>query len=347
MDAPPDRIQVEPYGGARRAGVQVIIELRQVEKRHARGFSVRDVSLSVEEGETFVLLGRSGSGKTTTLKTMNRLVEPTAGTVRVFGEDVRGQRAEELRRRMGYVIQHVGLFPHYTVAQNVAVVPRLCGWDSARIRARVDSLLEKVGLGRGYADKRPDALSGGEQQRVGLARALAADPPIVLLDEPFGALDPITRRDMQREFSRLSAELGKTMVLVTHDVAEAALLGHRIALFEGGRIEQIGTAKDLLFRPASDVVRSFFDSHRLALELEVLELGDVAPFLSFDGRGSAGGLPLVEIDSAETLARVLEHPGLAAGARFRLRRGDEVLGAATTKAVLDAFDAYRRAGAWA
>jgi osmoprotectant transport system ATP-binding protein len=242
-----------------------LIELDRVEKRFGDSTAVVDATFEIMPGETFVLLGRSGSGKTTTLKMINRLVEPTAGTVRVFGKDVREQHAEELRRRIGYVIQQVGLFPHYTVRQNVAVVPELLGWDEARIIQRVDELLEKVGLSPSkFAEKRPDELSGGQQQRVGLARALAADPPIVLLDEPFGALDPITRREIQKEFVRLSEELKKTMVLVTHDIAEAGMLGHRICLFENGRVEQIGKPAELRSNPRTEVVRAFFDAAREA-----------------------------------------------------------------------------------
>jgi osmoprotectant transport system ATP-binding protein len=253
-----------------------MLEVEHVSKRYAGRVAVDDASFAVREGETFVLLGRSGSGKTTTLKMLNRLVEPTSGTIRVFGAPIDAGPAHELRRRIGYVIQNVGLFPHYTVRENVAIVPTLLGWDGARIARRVDELLDHVGLPAArFADARPRELSGGQQQRVGLARALAADPPIVLLDEPFAALDPITRREMQHELFRLADNLGKTMILVTHDVAEAVTYGDRIALFEGGKIQQIGAPRELVLAPANDCVRGFFDAARP--ELAVLRA-------LFDGR---------------------------------------------------------------
>jgi len=256
-----------------------MIELERVTKRYGARAAVDGVSFDVKQGETVVLLGRSGSGKTTTLKTINRLVEPSSGTIRVFGKPVTDLPKEELRRKIGYVIQQVGLFPHYTVAENVAVVPRLLGWDAARVAARVEELLELVGL-PSHGDGRPAELSGGQQQRVGLARALAGDPPIVLLDEPFGALDRLTRREMQREFLRLAAKLDKTMVLVTHDVAEAMAVGHRICLLEAGKVEQIGGPQELLFEPRTDFVRRFFDEGRLTLELLATTLQDVLPALA-------------------------------------------------------------------
>jgi osmoprotectant transport system ATP-binding protein len=213
-----------------------------------------DLSLRVERGETLVLLGRSGSGKTTTLKLINRLLEPTSGEVLVDGRRTTDWDPIRLRRRIGYVIQEVGLFPHFTIARNVGLVPQLEGWPLERIRARVEELLRLVGLEPAqFAQRRPRELSGGQRQRVGVARALAADPPILLMDEPFGALDPVTRAELQREFGALAARLGKTIVFVTHDVREALLLGTRIALLAEGRLVAIHAPRDFLRAPQPEV----------------------------------------------------------------------------------------------
>jgi osmoprotectant transport system ATP-binding protein len=205
------------------------------------------LDLEIARGETLVLLGRSGCGKTTTLKLINRLLVPTAGEVRVEGKATVEWNPIELRRRIGYVIQEVGLFPHLSVAANVGVVPRLKGWSEDRIAERSRELLDMVGLNPDlFASRYPRELSGGQRQRVGIARALAADPPVVLLDEPFGALDPITRREIQQEFRSLRTRLKKTMIFVTHDVREAFLLGHRIGLLKEGKMVALGTAAELL-----------------------------------------------------------------------------------------------------
>jgi osmoprotectant transport system ATP-binding protein len=221
---------------------------------------VDDVSFSVGTGETVVLLGRSGSGKTTTLRLINRLLEPTGGDILVSGRATRGIEAHRLRRGIGYVIQDVGLFPHFTVEQNIGLVPRLEGWETERIAGRVQDLLTLVGLDPAqFITRRPHELSGGQRQRVGVARALAADPPLLLLDEPFGALDPITRAELQREFKRLEERLGKAMVFVTHDVREGLLLGSRIGLMHEGRLAFLGTQAEFRESPHPEC-RAFLEA---------------------------------------------------------------------------------------
>jgi osmoprotectant transport system ATP-binding protein len=208
---------------------------------------LNNLNLRVEQGETLVLLGRSGSGKTTTMKLINRLIDPTSGEVQVEGKSTVQWDPIQLRRRIGYVIQEIGLFPHLTIEQNIGVVPRLEGWEPERIRHRARTLLNLVGLDADrFANRFPRELSGGQRQRVGVARALGADPPLILLDEPFGALDPITRRDIQQEFKQLQRELGKTMVFVTHDIAEAFVLATRIALLQDGEMILLGPPAALL-----------------------------------------------------------------------------------------------------
>ena len=220
------------------------------------------LDLTVRRGETLVLLGRSGSGKTTTMKLINRLIDPTEGEVRIEGQASVEWDPIRLRRRIGYVIQEIGLFPHLTVAENIGVVPRLEGWPPERIRERARALLRMVGLDADrFAERMPRELSGGQRQRVGVARALAADPPFILLDEPFGALDPITRREIQREFQTLQRELGKTMIFVTHDIAEAFLLANRIALLQDGAMVLLGPPEDLL-RSAHPEARAFAEGFR-------------------------------------------------------------------------------------
>ena len=228
-----------------------MIELERLCKRHGPVFAVEDLSLEVARGELLVLLGSSGSGKTTTLKMVNRLIEPDSGCVRIAGRDTRDLAPHALRRGIGYCFQQVGLFPHLSVAGNIAVTPQLLGWSAPRIAARVDELLRIVELDpQAFRERRPGQLSGGEQQRVGLARALAAEPAVVLLDEPFGALDPLTRDRMQAWFAELRRRLGFTAIFVTHDMVEAITLGDRIAVLARGRLSQIGTPAELLRAPA-------------------------------------------------------------------------------------------------
>jgi osmoprotectant transport system ATP-binding protein len=255
------------------------IHIEHVTKRFP-GFArpaVDDCSLSVERGDLVVLLGPSGSGKTTLLKLINRLYEPDAGRILFEGADVRTLRAFELRRRIGYVIQQVGLFPHYRVEQNIATVPHLLGWACERIGARVDELLDLVGLPRSYRRRYPRQLSGGEQQRVGLARALAADPAVMLMDEPFGALDAITRARLQDEFRAIQQKLRKTVIFVTHDVDEALRLADRIVILRGGRIVQHDTPLGVLTRPHDDFVRELLTSDDVLRRLSLVPVSAVMP----------------------------------------------------------------------
>ena len=240
-----------------------MIELDRLVKRYGSDEVVRDLTLAVAAGELLALLGGSGCGKTTTLKMINRLVEPTAGTVRLDGEDTAAMPRHELRRRIGFVVQQGGLFPHMTVAENVGVTPSLLGWPPARIRARTDELLELVELDpAAVRDRRPADLSGGQQQRVGVARALAARPAFMLLDEPFGALDPLTRGRLQESLQGIRREIGLTAVFVTHDMVEALMLGDRIAVMDEGRLVQVGTPAELMTRPATDYVRALMNAPR-------------------------------------------------------------------------------------
>jgi osmoprotectant transport system ATP-binding protein len=239
--------------------------------------AVGSLSLEVAAGELVVLIGPSGCGKSTVLRLMNRLIEPTGGRVLIDGEDVTAGDPVQLRRRIGYVIQNVGLFPHQSIRANVGTVPRLLGWRRSRVRARADELLDLVGLDPArFAKRYPHELSGGQRQRVGVARALAADPVVLLMDEPFSAVDPIVRARLQEEFLRLQAAVHKTIVLVTHDLDEAVRLGDRIALLsEHGRLEQYGPPAELLSEPASATVRDFVGADRGVRRLAVTPLRDV------------------------------------------------------------------------
>lgn len=261
-----------------------MISLRSVSKRYGhQPPAVSDLSLEVQDGELCVLIGPSGSGKTTTLKMINRLIEPSSGEISIDGRNVLAIDVTELRRSIGYVMQQGGLFPHQRVATNVATVPRLLGWPKDKVAARVNELLELVGLDPSrYARRFPHELSGGERQRVGVARALGGDPPVLLMDEPFGAVDPITRKRLQEEFGALQRQLAKTVVFVTHDIEEAVTLGTRIAILSpGGRLEQYGTPAEVLGRPASQFVTEFVGAerglHRLGVTKVSLEHLTEAP----------------------------------------------------------------------
>ena len=258
-------------GGAR-------VELRGVGVQYPNSAlpAVHDVDLIIEAGEFAVLLGPSGCGKSTLVRTINRLVEPTAGTVLIDGTDLRERNPDELRRGIGYVIQAVGLFPHYTVAQNIGIVPGLLGWDRTRIEARVDELLELIRLPPAeYRERRPRQLSGGEAQRVGVARALAAQPRVLLMDEPFAAVDAIVRASLQEEIARVHRELRTTVVFVTHDVDEALRLADRVVVMNAGRVVQTGPPEEILEHPADGFVRDLVgvdpETRRLVLERPLVE----------------------------------------------------------------------------
>ncbi|MGI9000599.1 MAG: ABC transporter ATP-binding protein [Pseudonocardia sp.] len=278
-----------------------MIEFRGVTKRFPDGtVAVDRLDLSVDAGKITVFVGPSGCGKTTSLRMVNRMIEPSDGVITVDGRDVMATDAAELRRGMGYVIQHAGLFPHRTIRDNVATVPLLLGWTKARARKRAAELMELVGLTPEMARRYPSQLSGGQQQRVGVARALAADPPILLMDEPFSAVDPVVREGLQEELLRLQAELGKTIVFVTHDIDEAIKLGDRVAVFgSGGHLAQYDEPGTLLARPANDFVDGFVGRDR-----GYRGLG----FLPADGL-PLGDLPTVAAGATSAQARVAADRG--------------------------------------
>lgn len=239
-----------------------MIEFKNITKKYNGETAVDGLNLRVEKGEMCVLIGPSGCGKSTSLKMINRMIEPTSGHIEINGKNVKNRKPELLRREIGYVIQSVGLFPHMTVRDNIAVVPRLLKWDEERIGRQVDSLLELVDLDEGYDNKYPHQLSGGEAQRVGVARALAADPEILLMDEPFGALDPVTRESLQTGLLRIQRKLKKTIVFVTHDIDEAVRLAAKIAIMRDGRIVQYDTPQNILSAPADRFTAKFVGKDR-------------------------------------------------------------------------------------
>lgn len=293
-----------------------MIELRHLEKRYPNPqggpafYAVKNLSLTFPSGEITILLGPSGCGKTTTLRMINRLIEPTAGQILIDGQDVMAQKPELIRRHMGYVIQQIGLFPHLSVAQNVATVPELLGQPRAQTQRRVLELLELVGLEpERFAQKLPSELSGGQAQRVGVARALAADPPHLLMDEPFGALDPLARDKLQDAFLEIQRRLKKTIVMVTHDIDEALRMGDKVALLEAGELAQFGTPEDLVRRPNSEFVRQFLGEDALLRQLAGLRA------ITLARPGDATGLPQVDgqLNARSALSVMLREraPGVA------------------------------------
>lgn len=310
------------------------IELENVSKIHPgqAAAAVENFSMSIAAGELVMLVGPSGCGKTTTMKMINRIIEPSSGSIRIDGMDVLSLDSNELRRHIGYVIQQIGLFPHLTIADNIATVPRLLGWSKPRIAERVDELLHTVQLDPGiFAKRYPRQLSGGQQQRVGVARALAADPPVMLMDEPFGATDPITREKLQIEFLRLQAEIGKTIIFVTHDFEEAIKLGDRIAVLgERSHIEQFDTPARILSAPANDYVSSFIGQGAALKRLALIPVREARL-----GRASGSAH---SIESSGTLRDALDLLVLSGAPQLDVVEGDRVLGSLDHAAISAALE---------
>lgn len=315
-----------------------MIAFENVSKTYPGGVeAVRDLSLEVREGETLVLLGTSGSGKTTSMKMVNRLIEPSGGRIFVDGEDIGGEDPIALRRRMGYAIQHIGLFPHMTVGDNVGVVPELVGWPRGRIDERVGRMLSMVGLEPDdFRDRYPSQLSGGQKQRVGVARALAADPPIVLMDEPFGALDPITREQLQNEFLELESEIEKTILFVTHDVFEAVKMGDRIALLDAGRLQQLATPHDLVEQPANEFVDQFLGQHRFQLSLLTRSVRSILSEERTSDEPAPAERPETFVPARASLILALDLFKKNPEDRLPVYRGREFLGFLAKTALVDA-----------
>jgi osmoprotectant transport system ATP-binding protein len=299
-----------------------VITFDRVVKRYGTSVAVDHLSLEIKSGETVILVGPSGCGKTTSLKMINRLIEPTDGTISIDDRDTRTYDVNDLRRSIGYVIQQVGLFPHQTVADNIATVPRLLKWPRQRIQARVEELLDLIGLPAAQYGKRlPSELSGGERQRVGVARALGADPNILLMDEPFGAIDPIARERLQNELLRLQRVVRKTIVFVTHDIDEAVKLGDRVALLsKGGVLEQFTTPEELLAHPQSAFVTEFLGEGPLVRRLALILISEVSL------TPVNGAAPAESVDAGGTLRDALDAVLRSSEGRVRVVKGDQTLG---------------------
>lgn len=285
-------------------------------KEFANTRAVDDISFEVKEGENVVLLGTSGCGKTTTLRMINRLTEASSGSIYVDGKNIKEVEPEELRQSMGYVLQHNGLFPHYTIAQNIAIVPELLKWPKKKIQSRTSQLLEQLHLFPEFLTLYPRQLSGGQQQRVGLARALAADPPVLLMDEPFGALDAITRSDITKDFSSMEVLKNKTIVLVTHDISEAFEIGDKVLLMDKGKIVQQGKPTELLFHPRNEFVTDFFSSQKTQLELNVVVLKDIWQHLSDK---KSDDVDLIVVDENRSLWEAIECLNLQKGGLLSIK----------------------------
>ncbi|WP_017932919.1 ABC transporter ATP-binding protein [Nocardioides sp. Iso805N] len=330
MTATPHRTTAERPSDGDVSGVEIALE--NVVKRYPgqKAAAVDSLSLTIPAGKMVMFVGPSGCGKTTSLKMINRLIEPTSGTIRIGGEDIRTKSADDLRRHIGYVIQGGSLFPHMTVARNIEIVPRMLGWDRKRIAARVEELLDLVGLDPArYRDRYPRELSGGQQQRVGVARGLAADPPVILMDEPFGAVDPITRQRLQDELLSIQRELHKTIVVVTHDIDEAIKLGDRVLILqEGAQIAQYDTPEAILAAPANDFVDDFVGSGSSLKQLTLARVSDVelsARTTAKVGESSAAAIARAE-EAGDAAVVILDERNRPVAWRFlrQLRRHDRI-----------------------
>ncbi|KJL24746.1 Carnitine transport ATP-binding protein OpuCA [Microbacterium oxydans] len=314
---------------AQQGGVDIVLDHITKQYQGQSAPAVEDFSMRIDPGELIMFVGPSGCGKTTTMKMINRIIEPTSGSIRINGDDVLSLDGNELRRHIGYVIQQIGLFPHFTIAENIAIVPKLLGWSKSRIAERVDELLRTVQLDPGtFAQRYPRQLSGGQQQRVGVARALAADPPVMLMDEPFGATDPITREKLQAEFLRLQADIGKTIIFVTHDFEEAIRMGDRIAvLSDRSQIEQFDTPARILAEPANDYVRSFIGEGAALKRLALIPVADARI-------GAADtAAPAATVDEHASLREALDTLVVTGAARVNVTRAGQVVGSIDQAAI--------------
>ena len=314
-----------------------MIKVDKVSKYFGGVKAVDGVSFEVGEQENLILLGTSGCGKTTTLKMINRLIEPTSGTIYMNDKNIMEQQPENLRRGIGYVLQNNGLFPHYTVAQNIAVVPNLLKWDKQKTEKRTAELMEKLHLDASYLNIYPNELSGGQQQRIGLARALVSNPPVLLMDEPFGALDNVTRSKIHAEFKALDELKRKTIIMVTHDVQEAFELGDRICLMDKGKIVQSGTPAQLLFNPVNDFVKDFLKHQRLQLEfkaIKLIDLWELLPELNKEAKASS-------FDAGTNLWEALESFKFNNGETINISKDQNQVKTVSFEQLMTAFYQYK------
>lgn len=292
-----------------KGGESEMIEFKHVYKQYnEKSVVLKDINLTCEDGEITVLIGPSGCGKTTTMKLINRLINPTKGSILIDGKDISGMNPVQLRREIGYVIQHIGLFPHMTIAQNISVVPKLLKWEKDRTQSRVDELLDMVGLEPDiYRDRYPSELSGGQQQRIGVVRALAAEPSTILMDEPFSALDPISREQLQEELIYLQKEIKKSIIFVTHDMDEALKIADKIVLMRDGQIVQAATPEEMLRRPANDFVKDFIGKKRLKEAQNTPNISEIMykkPATIYPTRGLAVAMKMMESKQVDSLVVV-------------------------------------------